>query len=335
MKRAAYLFVVFLSLFLVGRAQDIHFTQWMHAPHTYNPAEIGNFTGDHRFHGNYRNQWSSVTVPFSTTALMADSKALTKNRNLGLAANLLYDVTGDSKFTTTGISVGASYKFKFKGDSTGEISFGVQPSFTQKKLDLSGLNFDNQFNGNFFDPSLPIGESLQRFSRWYFDVAIGARLFYSLNGQNSIEVGASAYNLLNPKQSFFNEDNTTLDSRFNSYFKWNHTVGKRVVVQPGLLYSKQGTFSSFNVGGIVYYDLSESKFLTKKVFFGLYGRTKDSGDLLAGLIYDRWTFGGSYDFNLSTLVPASNVRGGFEIAVIYIIGSRPKRPEYKSCPPYL
>lgn len=317
------------------KAQDVHFTQWFHAPHTYNPAEVGNFNGDHRFHANHRNQWSSVTVPFRTFAVMGDSKALTKNKNLGLGANLLYDVTGDSKFTTTSFSATAAYHFNLPGDSLGSFSVGIQPSFTQKKLDLTKLNFDNQFNGNFFNPDLPVNENLQRFSRWYFDIAIGARAMFALNNKNNLEVGISAYNLLKPQQSFYNEDDILLDRRGNVMIKLNHQLNKRIVLQPGILYSRQGTFSSFNIGANLYYDLSESKYLTKKVFAGVYGRTKDSGDLIAGLIYNNWTFAGSYDFNFSTLVPASNYRGGFELALIYIFRKAFERPIYKSCPPYL
>lgn len=217
----------------------------------------------------------------------------------------------------------------------GNFSVGIQPSFTQKKLDLTQLNFDNQFNGNFFNPDLPVNENLQRLSRWYFDLAIGVRGFFALNKKDNLEVGLSLYNLLKPKQSFFNEDDIRLDRRGNVMLKLNHQLNPKLLIQPGVLFSQQGAFTSFNIGANLYYDLSESKYLTKKVFAGLYGRTKDSGDLIAGLIYNNWTFAGSYDFNFSTLVPASNYRGGFELAVIYVLRKAVKRPTYKSCPPYL
>lgn len=331
--------MLILAAALNVKGQDIHFTQWFFAPHSYNPAELGNFNGDYRFHANHRNQWSSVTVPFQTFALMAESKVLTKNENLAIGANIIYDLTGDSKFSTTAISPVFSYTFSLKGAeggfSKGNFSIGIQPSLTQKKINQEALFFDNQFNGNYFDPNLPINESLPRLSRWYFDVAFGTRLFLSVNKTNSAEAGISAFNLLKPKQSFFNQDDIKLDRRFNFYFKWNHTLNKQMTFQPGLLLSDQGKFNSFNLGMKLFYDISESLYLKKKLFFGLYGRAADSGNLIAGMIYDSWTFSGSYDFNLSTLVPASNYRGGLELAVIYVIRKGLKRPAYKSCPPYL
>ena len=328
-------FALFFALIFHGKAQDIHFTQWMHAPHTYNPAEVGHFNGSHRFHANHRNQWYTVTVPFRTYAIMADSRAITKNENFGLGTSVLYDVEGDSKFSTTVFNLGASYTMKLPGDSAGEISIGVQPSMTQKKLDLTKLNFDNQFNGNFFDPNTPISENLQRLSRWYFDMAIGARGKVVLNKKNKLELGLSAYNILQPKQSFFDAQGVRLDPRFNGMIKLNHQLNEKVLFQPGFLVSKQGKFSSYNVGVNLYYDISESKYLTQKIFGGIHARTRDAGDLMVGMMYGDWTVAGSYDFNFSTLVPASNYHGGFEIAVIYIVRKPLERPAYKSCPPYL
>jgi type IX secretion system PorP/SprF family membrane protein len=327
--------MLYFSLIFQGKSQDIHFTQWMHAPHTYNPAEVGNFNGTHRFHANHRNQWYSVTVPFKTYAIMADSKGLTKNKNLGLGTSVLYDVEGDSKFSTTVFNLAGSYTLKLPGDSVGEITIGVQPSMTQKKLDLTKLNFDNQYNGNFFDPNIAVSESLQRLSRWYFDLALGARGKVIFNQKNYLELGISAYNLLQPKQSFFDAQGVRLDPRLNGIIKLNHQLNEKVLIQPGFLFSKQGKFSSYNLGVNVYYDISTSKYLTQKVFGGIYGRTRDAGDLIVGMVYGDWTVAGSYDFNFSTLVPASNYQGGFEIAVIYIVSKPHKRPAYKSCPPYL
>ena len=42
---------ILFSLFVsVANAQDIHFTQWMHAPHTYSPSSIGDFDQAIRLH---------------------------------------------------------------------------------------------------------------------------------------------------------------------------------------------------------------------------------------------------------------------------------------------
>ena len=52
--------------------------------------------------------------------------------------------------------------------------------------------------------------------------------------------------------------------------------------------------------------------------------------------YKDWFVGLSYDINTSTLVPASKARGGFEIAVRYIMYRfKPKRIEHRVCPDFI
>ena len=71
-------------------------------------------------------------------------------------------------------------------------------------------------------------------------------------------------------------------------------------------------------------------------FGGLYYRTRDAGYIVAGMDYDNWRVGLSYDLNISDLRPASNGRGGLEISVVYIMRKiQPPALKYKYCPDYL
>ena len=59
-----------------AHAQDIHFSQFYASPLTLNPSLTGNFDGLMRFGGNYRNQWASVSVPYSTASVYTDLNML-------------------------------------------------------------------------------------------------------------------------------------------------------------------------------------------------------------------------------------------------------------------
>jgi hypothetical protein len=72
-------------------AQDIHWTQFNNNPVFQNPAGAGNFKEDLRLTANYRTQWRSVTIPFQTTALAAD----TKWKQWGFGLNYFHDQVGD------------------------------------------------------------------------------------------------------------------------------------------------------------------------------------------------------------------------------------------------
>jgi hypothetical protein len=61
------------------------------------------------------------------------------------------------------------------------------------------------------------------------------------------------------------------------------------------------------------------------------GRARDAGNIIAGMRYDMWDVGLSYDINVSDLVPASNRRGGLELTVVYIIPPAIQIPTYRSC----
>jgi hypothetical protein len=72
LKSAISLF--FLLLIVQVNGQDIHWSQYNDNPLFQNPGNTGNFNGDYRFVGNYRNQWRSVSIPFETIALSAEKK---------------------------------------------------------------------------------------------------------------------------------------------------------------------------------------------------------------------------------------------------------------------
>lgn len=333
MNRIGFTVLLFFVVFGI-KAQDIHFTQWMHAPHTYSPSSIGDFDGVYRFHGNYRNQWSSVTVPFVTFAGFAETNTLSNYVDgLSGAAGLVYDVTGDSKFSTTQLNLGAGYKLPLQ-DSLGEFRIGILPTITQKKIDLDALKFDNQYNGYFYDGNLSTGEQLPRLSRWYLDFAIGAQFSKQIGDKLKLRTSLAAYNLLSPKQSFFNNNDIKLDGRFSWQIDAKYSMNEKLTLEPGIQFSQQGTYYAVNFGSMVSLDMSKTPYLKQAFFAGVYFRAVDSGDLIFGLDYDSWRFGVSYDINYSGLVPASNYRGGLEIAVIYIIPNKIIRPKYKVCPDY-
>ena len=65
-------------------------------------------------------------------------------------------------------------------------------------------------------------------------------------------------------------------------------------------------------------------------------RNKDACMLTLGYDHQDLFVGLSYDINLSKLLPASNARGGFEIALRYIINRfKPKRADHRVCPDYI
>ena len=161
-------------------AQDIHFSQFNNSPLNLNPAQTGLFNGDWRFVGNMRNQWSSVPVPYRTFSLSTDTRW--KNEILqgipavGLLVNT--DKSGDSKLTTINVFLPIDYIKKLNKDSTHFISFGIQPGITTKSFNPSNLSFDNQYDGDAYNPALSSGENFSSYRITYFDISGGIAYLY-------------------------------------------------------------------------------------------------------------------------------------------------------------
>ena len=127
--------IVFLALFSLDlQAQDIHFSQFYNSPLNLNPALAGNFDGNYRFAGNYRNQWSSVTIPFATFSMSGDARNVFGISKAGAGVIFNNDNTGDSRFRTTIFNVAGSYGFDINGDSSNRITAGIQTGVTNKTL---------------------------------------------------------------------------------------------------------------------------------------------------------------------------------------------------------
>ncbi|MCV5244983.1 type IX secretion system membrane protein PorP/SprF, partial [Escherichia coli] len=63
-------------------AQDIHYSQFYENAMVRNPALTGIFSGDYKAGVNYRQQWSNISVPFTTVLASAESRIIV-NRNVG------------------------------------------------------------------------------------------------------------------------------------------------------------------------------------------------------------------------------------------------------------
>ena len=97
--------------------------------------------------------------------------------------------------------------------------------------------------------------------------------------------------------------------KFNDFFQINSS----------LFYINQGSHKEILFGSELKYTLAELANLKRAVWTGIYYRNKDALFISSGIIFDAWKIGLSYDVNLSELVPASRRRGGFEIAIAYLL----------------
>ena len=333
MRQLLNIFIILILAHCVS-AQDIHWSQFNDNPIFQNPGNAGNFNGDYRFVANYRDQWRSVTVPFTTLSLSADGK-LDKHKNLGYGILFFHDVVGDGSLRTIEVQGNVSYLLKLSKDSTHTLRTGINLGMNHRQLNFDKLYFNNQYDGVQYNPSLSSNEVLSNDRKTNFSVGIGVVYQYYINKRFNIIAGVGSYNLNKPNQGFYN-DVILRDIRTNIFAKGIYKIGFDWDIVPSINLSFQGKYNEIIFGSSVKYTLINRLGEYRALYAGGWFRNKDAGYISAGMDYQSWFVGLSYDINFSKLVPASRARGGFEIAVRYILHRfKPKKIVHRICPDYI
>lgn len=341
-KRLFYSLWAISALFFASlqvQAQDIHFTQFSYSPLNLNPALTGIFNGDMRFMANYRNQWQNVPVDYLNFSGAYDMNFYNKKLERSLfAGGLLFnhDQAGDSKLSTTNLGLSGSYTHQLAEKHFATL--GVQVAGNQRAFKLEDLRFDDQFNGESYDPGRPTQETFTNTSKFFGDVSAGLNWHFRTSKRTNVDVGGAAYHLNTPKKSFYDEDEVQLPIRYTLYGMGTFKIAEKfdIFLNAAGQWQNPHQETTLGLGGNIYLNNG----LDRELFIALggYVRLNDiEADAIIpyfGLQYRMWHFGLSYDINLSEFNIATDRRGGPEISLNYII-TKVKPLKTKICPIYL
>lgn len=303
-------------------AQDIHLSQFYETPLLRNPALAGIFTGDIRVQAVYRNQWSSITVPYQTGALSGEAKFHIGKHNDYITGGLqlTYDVAGTSHFRTSQVLPTINYHKSLSDERDMYLSVGVMGGITQRQFNPAKLTFDNQYNNGSYDPSASSGENFSKIGYTYPDIATGMSFSTALGPGINGFVGAAYYHFNRPKVSFYNDQSIELKP------KWEYNAGlsaqlgdfTKVIFQYNQL--RQGNYGEIVAGGLVGYTIQIRQGAdanTRMIYGGMFYRVNDAVIPVIKLELQKYEVGFSYDFNVSKLSKASQSFGGYEISLSY------------------
>ena len=317
-------------------AQDIHFSQYFNAPMALGPGSIGAFDGDQRVHASFRQQWRSVTTPYRTFGIGGDGRLFRNIPELAFGAWLFHDRAGDSRLSQFHFNIGASWTERIGAAKHGSLTLGAQFGITSLSIDQAGLTFDEQYNGFHFDPSIGISETFIRDSRSHPDLHAGLVYRYAPRPRGSVQIGANFFNLTRPEIGFLNSPAVPLDLRSGLHVLAQFQIAEKFDLLPRTQFMQQGKFTEFDLGANLRHIMLDRYGVLRAVQFGLHYRSRDAGYVYAGVEYDDWTFGASYDLNFSDLVPASRNRGAIEFSLIRIFRKRDALPvRFRACPDQL
>ncbi len=308
----------FLLIALGSFSQDIRFSEYFLNDLSTNPGSAGDFDGDYRLTGVHRNQWRSVTTPFSTFQLAGDARDFMKTRKLGLGVRILNDRTGDSQFNTFSVSITGSNILSMNADSSLRLHSGLQLGYTQQRIDYEGLRFDEQFNGFSYDPNRGSGEQVDRDIVRHADVHVGMYLKKRIESGRYWSLGFSIWNLSTPDVSFRDDEAVYLSQRLSIHGSYSIKLDDKWDILPAGRAMFQGPYQEYIIGGRLRHTWECNSLVKRRAYLGGFIRIEDAAFIAAGIEHDQWTIGMSYDINLSSLEVASNNRGAFEVTAIYI-----------------
>ncbi len=314
-------------------AQDIHFSHLNRQPLYQNPGNSGDFKGDIRLMANYKDQWRSVSVPFRTTVLAADFRL--KNPSINLGVFFFNDDVGDGKLRTIESLISVSKTLNLNADSSHVLQPGIALGFNFRQINFDKLYFDNQFNGVNFDPTLPTNELLVSDKRLNLNSSLGLVHKWTRSKDELLTSGISIHNINRPNQGFFGTK-VTRDMRVSLFSSYQIPFKFDFRLRPGLGLNFQGKYREILIGSQVQYILLDRLGKFQAVDAGLWFRGRDAAIVRVGAEIQSWTVALSYDTNVSKLIPASNLRGGFELSVHYVINRfKPAKIIHRVCPDYI
>jgi type IX secretion system PorP/SprF family membrane protein len=332
-------FWAFFLLILASavKAQDPNFSQFFASPLTLNPALTGKFNGQVRAAGNYRNQWPTINNAFTTYTVSADFGILKNNipeiDQFGIGIMGFSDQSGNGILKNNYLSLSTAYHKGLDENGFNQLGLGFQTSFVNKRLDITNLKFEDQLTSLGFTGVTSEVFSANQINVKYLDVNAGILFNGTSNGDNNYYAGVSMYHINRPKETF-NGGQFYLPARVTFQAGGMLPVGQYDGIHFSANHSRQANATNTVVGGAYMLNMNQDNGNPTNIYLGSWFRFGDAVIPYVGLEFGEFHIGATYDVNLSSLKPASNMRGGAEISLIYVKQPRDPYAKKLNCPKF-
>ena len=338
MKKLICTVSICLSLGLCAMAQDPNFSQFFASPLTLNPALTRKFDGLYRVAGNYRNQWPTINNAFRTYTASFDAGIL-KNRipefdQFGIGVLGFADDAGNGVLKNNALALSLAYHKALDENGFHQLGIGFQGAYVGKRLDVTKVTFEDQLTPSGFTGATSEVFPGQKVSVSYFDMNAGILYNGTTDGYNDFYLGASMYHINRPKESFQGDQFFDLSGRLTLQAGGKVRAGQYNYFHFSANYSRQANANNTVIGGAYALNVNSDENNPTNIYLGSWYRFGDAIIPYVGLEFGEFHIGATYDVNISSLKPGSNMRGGAEISLIYI--KKPVDPNAKklNCPKF-
>ena len=314
--------ILSIGLLISGKSfcQDLHFSQFFNSPLTTNPANTGFIPdADYRLGAHYRSQYNTIMAePYKTFSIFGDAQVFRdrfENGWMGLGAVLLRDEAGSGGLISTKAYASLAYHQMLGYSSL--LTAGFNLGWANKRIDQSKLKFPDQFDGSFFDNTLPTSVVLLNNNVSYFDMQAGLNYAYFPTELVYVNAGYSIHHVNRPRETFFADagsDSSRLAVRHIGFLNAIIKIADDVIINPNAYFTMQAKAHEFALGINAAIDLSGNG--AKQLLAGLYYRLGDAVIPMVGLELNNIRFTISYDVTTSSLRQFNASRGASEFNIL-------------------
>jgi type IX secretion system PorP/SprF family membrane protein len=323
MKKMA-LFILLLVSFRYAKAQDPSFSQFFSSPLNVNPALTARINSDWRIISNFRDQWVGPASPYTTGTISYDTKLFQnkipnvheENNIIGFGGMLMYDHAMDGIMKTAYGSANLSYNMVLvDGPVVHRLGAGFGVTYTSRLIDFSRLTWEEQWVGySGFNTNLPSGEAALSNMKPFISLNTG--LVYSITSEfSNFDIGAAAFHVNTPKQTFLEDDRQTLAMRKVIHANFETILNNELVLNTNAIFQVQDRASYYSFGGGLGYYLPDNTDVI--VNAGIWYWVKNSVIPYVGFVYKDFQLGLSYDVTISKLNSAAIKPKTFELSLIF------------------
>ncbi len=332
-------FLVFMMMAGVTRAQDPVFSQFYNSEVYLNPALIGqeknlflNFA--------HRSQWRSLEFPYTTNQISLiipyykDKHAKPEGHIGGFGISFYGDEAGQgNNLRTYGGNASFAYNLNLSKKSTNMLTFSIQAGFIHKNIDVSKLQWGEQYNPFIgFDNTIIPADLGQIQNTTFLDITAGAFWrYYASDDQKTIRslyLGFVAAHMNNPDESVIDGQVNRLPVLYKLHGGVIFALSEKASISANFISLEQDLVNQTNFGAFLSYKLpfdtkgQLSNLLTR---IGAWYRVQDSFIASIEFVTNHLQFGFSYDWNVTSLRYNNRGTGSFEISMGYRF--------YKPAPP--
>jgi type IX secretion system PorP/SprF family membrane protein len=326
-KRRLYGISLIMVLCQLVHGQDFHFSQFLPNMVYVNPGYAALPSGG-ELGLTYRNQWPGIPATFVTYG--ADLIIPVKSLNSGFGVGFTNDVQGGGVINQTSASL--LYGYLIELDRNWQVGAGLSASWVMRHFSADQLVFRSDILN---DLGYGYGNvTYDNYNRNYPDFSIG----FIARNNDMLSFGLSAIHITRPADTESQLAGARLPVKYTAFV--SGVIGSKnrnadFKVEPAAFFSKQKDNYELIWGTNIN---MQSKFMLGGWLRQNAGFNFDAFIVSAGISWEKYNIGYSYDVNLKKISPLSTKMAAHEVTFLYRFKYKEqhkvKRFRKSECPAY-